>query len=114
MSNGGLTKEEQLMQLKAMTVRLGVIHEAQALQLKMWPLLIPNIGEAESKVDVETKTVIMVCKTAKGKKFRNTSKVKMLCENIDKWVKLILWNETALSIVVDGKTIYGMNYASEE
>jgi len=112
--NEPLTTKEQLMQLKAMTVRLGSIHEAQALQLKMWPLLLPNISKSVAKIDVETKTVIMNCVTQKDKKFRKTKKVENLCKHIETWTRAILWNETAVSIVVDGETIYGEKYDESE
>ena len=113
MSNKPLTTKEQLMQLKAMTVRMGVIHEAQALQLKMWPLLIPDVSKAVSKVDVETKSVIMTCETKKGKKFKKTDQIDLLCKNIEEWTRAILWEETVVSIIVNGETIYGVDYERE-
>lgn len=47
-------KVEQFAMLRDMTARLGVLHEAQVLQLKLWPhTLIPNLNRFEILVDVQ-------------------------------------------------------------
>ena len=103
MSDASTSINEQFDQLKAMTVRIGAIHEAQSLQLRNWPLLVPGISSAEVRVDVETKTVKMICKS-KGK-FRATKLVKRWVRNIEVWTRNILCNETDLIFEVDGRRI---------
>lgn len=98
------TPEEQLQLLKAVTIRTGAIHDAQALQLKMWPMLIPGVTKAEARVDVDKRTVIFVCKsTAKG---QPTKQNRLLFENIAKWVKTLLWNESLVIIKINNKAVF--------
>jgi len=95
--------KDQLQYLKGMTIRTGSIHEAQALQLRNWPLLIPNVVSAEAQVDVEGQSVTFIC-TSKGT--RPTKKQKLTCDNICEWVRTLLWNETKVIIIVNKKTIF--------
>jgi hypothetical protein len=97
------TPEEQLQLLKAMTLRTGAIHEAQALQLKMWPTLIENITKSEAQVDTEKKTVTFVCESSG---LRPSKHQRLLFENIEKWVRNILWNETRVVIKINKKRVF--------
>lgn len=108
-----LTTLEQLEQLKALTVRYNTLHEAQALQLKMWPCLLANINDVTVKVGVEEKRVVFLCSSESGR-FRNTKKVQTFCSNLEKWVRTILWNETQISFMVDDRLIFGAGYAAKE
>jgi len=96
---------EQLGYLKNATERLGVIHEAQIVQLRNYPLLIPNVKTAETKVDIEKKTVVYECES-KSKQFRKTKQVKIAIENIVKWIHTIIWTNTIVEIKVNGKSVY--------
>ena len=99
---------DQLMQLKAMTVRTGVLHEAQVVQLRNYPLLIPGVAinpSPETKVYPEDKYVVWTCKAKKG--FKVTPTVKKWCTNIEKYAKLLLWDDTRVKIIVNGQVIYG-------
>lgn len=97
--------KEQLKYLKGITERLGVLHEAQILQLRNYPLLIPNVLTAETTVDQSNKMVKFKC-TSKKAPFRKTKKVDLAIKNIDSWIRWIIWDETVVEIVVDGKDIY--------
>jgi len=99
---------EQLQYLKGMTVRLGCIHEAQALQLRNYPLLIPNVGKAIVKVNAETKHVIYDC-TGKTKNFRKTKKVDEMFQNIYKWTTFIVWDDVEVLIKVNNKELFKCN-----
>ena len=101
-----LTMKEQLAYLKGMTLRLGSIHEAQALQLKLWPRLVPGIESSEAHVDTEKQSVRFVCG---GKKFKKTKKVAEILVNIDRWVKMLLWDSTFVVFEVNGKEIFRGN-----
>ena len=93
----------QLQILKAMTVRTGIIHEAQAIQLKTWPMLIDNVIQSEARVFPETKTVKFIC-TSSG--LRPTKKMKETCENIGKWTKTLLWDDTRVVVEINKKKVY--------
>jgi hypothetical protein len=98
-----VTPEEQLQLLKAVTIRTGGIHDAQALQLKMWPTLIPGVYKSEARVNVDKKTVTFVCES---KSLRPTKRAKLLYANIAKWTQNILWNETKVIIKINDKAVY--------
>jgi hypothetical protein len=97
-----VSTEEQLQLLKAMTIRTGSIHEAQALQLKMWPRLIEGVTSSEARLDVDTQSVTFLCKGSVKKSKVN----KALYENIGLWVRKILWDKTQVIIKINGKAVY--------
>jgi hypothetical protein len=103
MSDVKATVEEQLQLLKGMTVRTGMIHEAQALQLRNWPMLIPSVSKAEARVDTELQTVTFVCK---ANRLYSNKKTKLLYKNIGEWVRNLLWNETRVVIEINGKKVF--------
>jgi len=96
---------KQLMYLKGMTVRTGSIHEAQALQIRNWPLAIPGVKAAEAHVDTDAKIVRYLLKP-KGVNFRCTKKVLEVCVALDKAIKSILWDETTVIVEVNKKVLY--------
>lgn len=50
---------EQLGQLKLLTMRLGVLHEAQIKQLKIWPrVFFQNSNKSQFSVDIEKKSIV--------------------------------------------------------
>jgi hypothetical protein len=99
-----ITFLRQLQELKAMTVRTGAVHEAQALQIRNYPKLIPGVSDAKTTVDVENKIVYYDCITAST--FRCTKSVKTMCQNINTWVKTILWDETAVVITSGDRALF--------
>jgi len=101
--NQTIDVREQLQLLKAMTVRTGSIHEAQVLQLKSWPMLIQNVTKAKAKVDVKTKLVVFDCESTGT---RATKLQKKLFESICEWTRSILWNETTVRIIINGKVVF--------
>lgn len=99
---------EQLLYLKGVTVRIGAIHEAQALQLRRWPLLIPSVKSSEANVDIETKTVVYNCKTKKGDVFTKEQLQTSLVA-ICKWTQTLLWNETRVLVYFGKKKVIDSN-----
>jgi hypothetical protein len=95
---------EQLMLLKEATVRFGSLHEAQVLQLKMYPLLLPGVKKAETHIDIEKKLIYY--KITESNKFRMTKKNKTIIEKIVFWTKSLLWDECSIVILNKDKVIY--------
>ena len=95
---------EQLQQLKAMTVRTGAIHEAQALQLRNYPKLLKGVKSATTNVDVERKLITYECKLTKS--FRMSSINKILCSNIGVWIQTLLWDETSVIFKSGRRILY--------
>lgn len=95
---------EQLLMLKAVTLRLGVLHEAQALQLKLWPLAaLPSITKSVAKVDVESKTVFFECEASS---LRATKKLAQGCAALESWVRFMLWDDTTVFIKINGRQVH--------
>ena len=102
--------KEQLALLKIATMHTGAIHEAQALQLKMWPLLIPSVTKAEARVDTDKKMVTFLCKSKmKDKDMRKlaaTENMRKTCAHVATWTQHLLWDDTTVIIHVNDKVIY--------
>jgi hypothetical protein len=57
----GLSHTQQLIVLQDMTRRLGVIHEAQTLQIKLWPVAVdPGLVGSDCRLDVDGKRMVYV------------------------------------------------------
>lgn len=99
------TVEEQLMLLKATTIRTGAIHEAQKLQMQLWPRMSNQIAPGVvAKVDPEKKIVILECKSKK-KPYNHAEFEAKLFNEIVGWVRRIVWDETKVVIKVNGKRL---------
>jgi hypothetical protein len=104
--------KEQLMMLKAFTARTGVIHDAQMLQLEMWPLFL--FGGISNTVSIDTDKRLVTFEVNIKKK--PTTKVaeekrKVLTE----WVRSILWDNTGIDLnfkVINYGTKKGRNNSS--
>lgn len=83
---------DQLKQLKILTIKTGAIHEAQVLQLKNYPLVIPNISSVQISIDTEKHLVQYdLGFIKKPKKNKNMEKI---MESITTWIQYILWDDT--------------------
>ncbi len=94
--------KQQLAYLKGITVTTGGIHDAQALQLKNYPLVIDGVKSAKTKVDSDHKLVHYELTFDKGASF--TPAAKQVCEAIVLWVRTIIWDETAV-VFYGGKEV---------
>jgi hypothetical protein len=99
-----ISVKDQLFYLKGLTEQLGVVHEAQLLQIRNYPLLIPNIKKAETELNIDTKTIVYKCQS-EGR-FKKTKQTKLAISKIQEWIRYVVWNETIIIIQVDGKEIY--------
>lgn len=99
-----ISVKDQLFYLKGLTEKLGVVHEAQLVQIRNYPLLIPNIKKAETEFDIDAKTIVYKCES-QGK-FRKTKQTQLAISKILEWIRIVVWDETIVIIQVDGKEIY--------
>jgi len=104
MNNKEVSLRDQLDLLRGMTIRTGSIHEAQALQLKMWPLLIPGVKSSEATVDTERKIVTFSCTGPKRR--LATKKLDLTIKNINDWTKQLLWPDTTVIVKINSKVIF--------
>ena len=103
MADAQASTRTQLQWLKTLTHRTGAIHEAQSLQLKLYPMMLPNAKTAEARVDIEKKAVkyIVTCKPLKkGALFDK------VCTEMAGWTRWLLWDDTKVTIEVNGKVMY--------
>lgn len=61
--------QQQLLLLREQTRRMGVLHEAQVLQLKMWPraFFVKSTSATQVAVDIEKKRLVFTVVVGKGK-----------------------------------------------
>lgn len=104
MSSTKMNMKEQLAHLKDLTERFNMLHEAQTVQLRNYPLLIPNIKSAEVKINTDFHIVTFHCE--EDKKFRLTKKAKAMIGNILLWSRTVVWSDTTLEIFVGDRMIY--------
>lgn len=103
MQKAGMSIKEQLQYLKGLTVRTSVIHEAQALQVRNYPLFIPGVKpKATTKIDTENQIVYYECEP-RGKRFNKRVTFNQRCEMITKWVRSVLWDRTTVVVSVSGE-----------
>jgi hypothetical protein len=97
-------QESQLLMLKDLTKRMGVLHEAQVLQLKMWPLtLFTHAKKTEERVNLETKEIDFDILQTKGKK---PTDLKERFEALDKWTRWLLGDDWVVRVRERGKVIF--------
>lgn len=94
----GQTEQEikdQLKVLKGLTVTTGIIHDAQKLQLEMWPLVIFEASGCTVKINTEKQfvEVLLVLKKKPSKKKYETG-----TEVLTQWVRNILWDNTVVKV----------------
>lgn len=98
-----LTTEEQLLHLRCLTHRLGVLHEAQLLQVRNYPLVLP-IQKATTHIDVKSKYIKYECESEGV--IRKTKKNTKICETIHSWLQFLLWDDVILEILINGRGFY--------
>lgn len=102
----------QLAMLKATTERMGVLHEAQLLQIRNYPILLDGIVSATASVDIAGKTIIYDCKS--NSNFRKTAMKKKAFLRIVWMIQQIVWSDTIVELNVNGKPIYDSRIDREE
>lgn len=96
--------KEQLRYLKGITVMTGGVHEAQALQLKNYPIVINDVKSAKTKIDPEKKMVWYTLKVSET--FKSDKLMEQVCDAIVTWVRTIVWDDTAVVFMIGKDVIY--------
>lgn len=102
----------QIAMMKATTERLGVIHEAQLLQIRNYPILLDSIASAQTSIDIETKLVRYDCKT--DGTFRRTALKKKAFQRIVWMIQQVVWSDVIVELNVNGKPIYDSRIDCEQ
>jgi hypothetical protein len=104
-----LSPTQQLLLLKDFTKKTGVIHEAQAMQLRLWPFTIdPTIDSAEAEVDFETKKVTYQwVDSDKPEGWKPDARYKRRLEALDKSIKeILLGHAWKMEVQMNGSSIF--------
>lgn len=98
------SQEEQLLMLRDLTARAGVLHEAQVLQLKMWPLvLFGHVKKCEERVNLETREIDYVFLQTKGKP---SNDFKERLDVLVGWTKWLLGSDWVVRVKLRDKLIH--------
>lgn len=101
-----LTPTQQLMLLRDLTAKTGILHEAQVQQIKLWPFAIcPNVGKSEAHVSVEKQTIEYHLTPEKGQIKLNPK----IMEKFMEGVSLLLGPEWRIQIFGNGSLIFPIN-----
>ena len=93
----------QLILLRDLTNRTGAVHEAQVLQLKLWPFTIDgNLKKTVSSVDIDNKTVRFDWIGCTLKTAKDIAKVSKL----DEAVKFLFGKDWKIIVFADNLLIY--------
>lgn len=96
--------EKQLLLLRDLTQRMGVIHDAQQLQLKMWPIVLFTHGQKfEEHVNVEEKEVDFIILQTKGKKPTDLDE---RFKALNDWTKWLLGDDWLIRVKLRDKVLY--------
>lgn len=106
--------QDQLVALRGLTALMGVLHEAQVLQLKLWGAVafahVPK-GKWEVRVDMDARTVTYVLPRRK----RAPAQLPKLVAALDRSVHWLLGDEWALHITENNQAVYqGQRQVAEE
>lgn len=106
-----LTYEQQLQYLKGVTTRTGGLHEAQVLQLKLWPYTVdPEISDTKAEVDVAHKAIdyhwVLLSRPRKwSPDKRYTGRLEALVSSV-KWMLGDTWK---VQVFMNGERIFPLN-----
>lgn len=96
---------EQLALLRGVTGGGAFLHEAQVLQLRIWPLLAAQHADSSDFIfDPEKKTIDFYLKISKGKKAAPDFEDKL--DGLDRSVRSMLGDEWLIRVRVQNKVIY--------
>lgn len=100
------SQRQQLQMLREMTRMTGALHEAQVLQLKMWPLMLfpwVSIKGVEFTWSVEQKVVTYTLSTMPGRK-ANEKQLQERTGVLNEWLHELLGDEWRVAVTIKGKT----------
>lgn len=94
---------EQLLLLRDVTARTGILHEAQILQLKYYPLITTHAINSEIKFDFEGSKIIFNLTQTKGIKPKDFEKRLTI---LSRYTKQLLGEEYRVIVYLKGKKVF--------
>jgi hypothetical protein len=97
----------QLVMLRDMTKRFGTIHEAQALQLKLWPYTVdPTLTNSKCALDMESKYIEFEWS---GPPVKIEKKYQTRLKTLDSNVKFLLGDDWNVKVNRNSETIFPLD-----
>jgi hypothetical protein len=97
----------QLLKLRVLTERFGVIHQAQRLNLQLWPFTIdPELEKSEAHVDIENHSVNFLWIANHSKGWVPDEAYRFRLQELGKSIALMLGNTWTFTIKVNGVAIF--------
>jgi len=97
----------QLLRLRALTNTTGALHEAQALQLRLWPFTIDSeLDKAEAKVDIEGRRIKWTWEAKHSSRWKPDKQYLFRLQELKKSVQLMLGDTWSFTIKMNGRTIF--------
>ena len=104
MDKNNLDWTSQLVLLRGLFQRFGVLHEAQVLQLRLWPFAVdPSLNKSEAKVDMEARVVTFLWT---GSTFNIDKKYQSRLKTLSDNVKFLLGEVWSIEVILEGITIF--------
>jgi hypothetical protein len=91
---------EQLILLRDLTAKTGILHEAQVQQLRLWPLMLTHATKVDLFFNPSEKIIIFELGQAKGPKPKD---LKKNIHILSSWTKFLLGEHYKVSVLLDGK-----------
>jgi hypothetical protein len=103
-----LSNDEQIAVLRGLTKRTEILHEAQVLQLRLWPFAVdPSLSNSEASIDFPTHQVSFAWKdTDKSQTWKATSKYLSGIDRLQESVRFLLGNGWKISVSMNGKKFF--------
>lgn len=96
--------EKQLLLLRDLTARTGLLHDAQRLQLRMWPIvLFTHAKKCEERVNIQDKEVDFIILQTKGKPPEDMEK---RFASLNEWTKWLLGPDWLIRVKLRDKMIF--------
>jgi hypothetical protein len=99
----------QLLKLRVLTGTLGALHEAQVLQLRLWPFAVdPLILDkgVEAKIDINGKKISYLWKAKRSVNWKPDKLYLLRLKALKEAIKTMLGEDWSFTIKMNGKVIF--------
>jgi hypothetical protein len=99
----------QLLRLRALTGHLGALHEAQVLQIRLWPFAVDPLildNGVEAKIDINGQKISYLWKAKRPAKWKPDTPYRLRLKALKEAIKLMLGEVWSFNIKLNGKAIF--------
>jgi hypothetical protein len=99
----------QLLKLRALTGTLGALHEAQVLQIRLWPFAVDPLildNGVEAKIDINGKKISYLWKAKRPVNWKPDKSYQLRLRALKEAIETMLGEDWSFSIKMNGKPIF--------